>query len=151
MVAYREILRPSSDSQNSQRGIAARVHSSRNTIRKVRKAAQEAGITWPLEEDITNEVLWGILSSQKFAAGSAYAVPDCPYIRKELARPGVTLTALDGVSQKVRGGKVNAIYVHVVLREVPAVGSDHKSDDADPAQARGCLAGGLGREHAGYP
>mgnify|MGYP005760173149 CR=1 FL=1 len=61
MVDYREILRLSSDSQNSQRSIAARVHSSRDTIREVQKAAQEAGITWPLEEDITNEVLRGIL------------------------------------------------------------------------------------------
>ena len=94
MVDYREILRLSSDSQNSQRSIAARVHSSRDTIREVQKAAQEAGITWPLEEDITNEVLRGILFPQKFAAGSAYAAPGYPYIHKELARSGMTLTLL---------------------------------------------------------
>lgn len=107
MVDYREILRLSSDSQNSQRSIAARIHSSIDTIREVWKAAQEAGITWSLEEDITNEVLRGILFPQKFAAESAYAVLDYPYIHKELARPGVTLTLpLDGVLQKVRSEKV---------------------------------------------
>ena len=94
MVDYREILRLSSDSHNSQRGIAARVHSSRDTIREVQKAAQEAEISWLLDEGLANEVLRGILFPQKFAAGTAYTAPDYPYIHKELARPGVTLTLL---------------------------------------------------------
>lgn len=38
MVDYREILRLSSDSQNSQRSIVSRVHSSRNTVQDAQKA-----------------------------------------------------------------------------------------------------------------
>ncbi len=94
MVDYREILRLSSDPQNSQRSISSMVHSSRDTIRDVQQAAQKAGITWPLDEDITNEILRSILFPGKYAAESSYAAPDYPYIHKELARPGVTLTLL---------------------------------------------------------
>ena len=94
MVDYREILRLSSDPKNSQRSIGAILHCSRHTIRDVQKAAQEAGITWPLDEDITNEMLRSVLFPRRYAAESTYAAPDYPYIHRELARPGVTLTLL---------------------------------------------------------
>ena len=94
MVDYREILRLSSDPTKGQRTIEAIVHSSRHTIREVQQAAQKAGITWPLDEDITNEMLRSILFPGKYAAESSYAAPDYAYIHKELARPGVTLTLL---------------------------------------------------------
>ena len=47
MVDYREILRLSSDPQNNQRSIAARVHSSRDTIREVQNAPQECSTPKP--------------------------------------------------------------------------------------------------------
>lgn len=61
MVDYREILRLASEPRNGQRSIAAIVHSSRDTIREVLKAAKEAGVKWPLDESVTNEALKGIL------------------------------------------------------------------------------------------
>ena len=53
MANYREILRLHSLG-TSQRGIAWEVRSSRDTVADVIKAANAAGITWPLDEDITN-------------------------------------------------------------------------------------------------
>ena len=94
MVNYREILRLSSDPKNGQRSIASAVHSSRDTIREVRTAAEKAGVTWPLDDSVTNEMLKSILFPEKNAATSLYVIPDYPYIHKELARPGVNLTLL---------------------------------------------------------
>lgn len=92
MVDYIEILRLSSDPKNSQRCIASIVHSSRHTIRDVLEAAKKAGISWPLDKAVTNDMLRNILFPEKFTAETLYTQPDYPYIHKELARPGVNLT-----------------------------------------------------------
>lgn len=94
MVNYREILRLSSDAKNSQRRIESIVHSSRHTISEVQAAAKKVGIEWPLDETVTNEMLGSILFPEKHLAVSTQVEPDCPYIHKELARPGVNLTLL---------------------------------------------------------
>ena len=91
MANYREILRLSSDPKNTQRSIARSVHSSRDTIRDVLAAAEKAGVTWPLDESVTNETLRNILFPGKFSAGSLYVQPDCSYIHTQLAQPGVTI------------------------------------------------------------
>ena len=57
MVNYREILRLSNDPKNGQRSIAAALHCSRDTIREVRVAAEKAGVNWPLDDTVTNEML----------------------------------------------------------------------------------------------
>ena len=59
MTKYREILRLSSLGF-SNRNIALSVPCSRNTVAKVLKRAQELGISWPLEDDQTDEVLEGL-------------------------------------------------------------------------------------------
>lgn len=94
MVDYREILRLSSDSKNGQRRIATIVHSSRNTIRDVLTAAKEAGVKWPLDESVTNEMLKGILFPGRAGAETSYKIPDYSIIHQELAKPGVNLTLL---------------------------------------------------------
>ena len=91
MVDYMEILRLSSDPKNSQRCIASIVHSSRHTIRDVLEAAKKAGVSWPLDDTVTNEMLKRILFPEKSTAETLYTQPDYPYIHKELARPGVNL------------------------------------------------------------
>lgn len=91
MVNYREILRLSNDPKNGQRSIAAVLHCSRDTIREVRVAAEKAGVSWPLDDTVTNEMLKRILFPEKSAAENPYTQPDYPYIHKELARPGVNL------------------------------------------------------------
>ena len=94
MVDYMEILRLSSDPKNSQRCIASIVHSSRHTIRDILEAAKKAGVSWPLDDTVTNEMLKRILFPEKTTAETLYTQPDYPYIHKELARPGVNLTLL---------------------------------------------------------
>ena len=94
MVDYVEILRLSSDPKNSQRCIASIVHCSRHTIRVVLEAAKKAGLSWPLDDTVTNEMLKRILFPERATAETLHTPPDYPYIHRELARPGVNLTLL---------------------------------------------------------
>ena len=94
MANYREILRLSSDPKNTQRSIARAVHSSRDTIRDVLAAAEKAGVTWPLDESVTNEMLKSILYPDRFSVSAPYVQPDYSYIHTQLAQPGVTMTLL---------------------------------------------------------
>lgn len=94
MVDYVEILRLSSDPKNSQRCIASIVHCSRHTIRAVLEAAKKAGLSWPLDDTVTNEMLKRILFPERATAETLHTPPDYPYIHRELARPGVNLTLL---------------------------------------------------------
>ena len=63
-VNYREILRLDSLGY-SQHQIAANVHSSRNTIREVLHASKMKGLTWPLEDTLTNEEILTLLFPAK--------------------------------------------------------------------------------------
>lgn len=102
MTNYREILRLHSLG-NSQRSIAGEVHSSRDTVADAIKAAKAAGITWPLDDDVTNEDIQEILLPGKYVFASPYTVPDFQWIHNELAKKGVTLTLLwDEYCRKVR-------------------------------------------------
>ena len=94
MVDYLEILRLSSDPKNSQRCITSIVHCSRHTIRAVLEAAKKAGLSWPLDDTVTNEMLKRILFPERATAEILHTPPDYPYIHRELARPGVNLTLL---------------------------------------------------------
>lgn len=85
MTNYREILRLHSLG-NSQRSIAGEVHSSRDTVADAIKAAKAAGITWPLDDDVTNEDIQEILFPGKYVFASPYTVPDFQWIHNELAR-----------------------------------------------------------------
>ncbi len=94
MGDYRRILRLANDPRNGQRSIAAIVHSSRNTIREVLKAAKEADVKWPLDDSVTNEALKGILFPGRTSVEVSYVTPDYSRIHQELAKPGVNLTLL---------------------------------------------------------
>jgi transposase len=94
MVDYREILRLSSDPTNSQRSIELIVHSSRHTIRDVQTAARAAGVSWPLDDSVTNEMLREVLLPDIASAVQVYVTPDYATIHRELARSGVNLTLL---------------------------------------------------------
>jgi transposase len=93
MVDYREILRLDS-LKYSQRMIESSAGSSRHTINAVLTAAKNAGIAWPLDENVTNAMLQATFFPGKYASTSKYAEPDYSTIHRELARPGVTLTLL---------------------------------------------------------
>ena len=88
MTKYREILRLSSLGF-SNRNIALSVPCSRNTVAKVLKRAQELDISWPLEDNQTDEVLEGVFYPKQ-CDRSQKRMPDYDYIRKELLRNGVS-------------------------------------------------------------
>jgi len=95
MIDYREILRLQ-DLKHSQRSIALETQSSRNTVAAVLIAAKAAGISWPLDDDVTNQELQELLFPGKYALASPYTIPDYEWIHRELAKTGVTLTLLWG-------------------------------------------------------
>ena len=93
MANYREILRLHSLG-TSQRSIAREVQSSRDTVADAIKAADAAGLVWPLDDDVTNEDIQELLFPGRYAYASPYTVPDYQWIHVELAKTGVTLTLL---------------------------------------------------------
>lgn len=93
MVNYREILRLTSLGY-SQRQIAASVHSSRSTISEVQALARKVGLTFPLDDSITNEVLLKTFYPERITATNPRVEPNYSYIHKELAKSGVNLSLL---------------------------------------------------------
>ena len=114
MTDYREILRLSS-LQYSQRTIESMVHCSRHTVRDVLQAAKGYSISWPLADDVTNANLRQLLFPDRYKSASDYAEPDYPYIHRELARSGVTLTLLwEEYCAKCPRSRQEAVYEHAV-------------------------------------
>ena len=93
MVDYREILRLRSLGHNISQ-IAAAIHSSRHTVRNVERLADEKGICWPLEADLTNQKICELLYPERSEKAQVYMEPDCACIHEELAKKGVNLTLL---------------------------------------------------------
>ena len=88
MTKYREILRLESQGLSS-RDIAASCGVSRNTVSKVLYAARQNNLFWPLEPTVTDTILEKKLFPKEKTATSK-RLPNYDYIRKELARNGVT-------------------------------------------------------------
>jgi len=82
MVNYREILRLNS-LRYTQRQIAASVHSSRNTVSDVIQLASDAGLSWPMDDSYTNEMLYAALYPNRLAAVNCY----CYKMVTEFRRP----------------------------------------------------------------
>ena len=83
MLDYRNILRVASDPHKSMRTMELELRSSHHTIRKVLDAAEKAGISWPLPENVTNEMLIELLFPEE-------------YQKTVLYRPAVALPHLAG-------------------------------------------------------
>ena len=56
--------------------------------------AKAAGVSWPLDDEVSNKDLQEILFPGKYVSASPYTMPDFAYIHKELAKPNVTLSLL---------------------------------------------------------
>lgn len=93
MTNYRKILEMHSQGF-SQRSIETNVHSSHQTVKAVLDRAQELHITWPLDDDVTNEVLDELFYGKRNSGTIPYAAIDYDYIHRELSKKGVTLTLL---------------------------------------------------------
>ncbi len=61
---------------------------SREKTKEVYEAADKLGLSWPLDDDITNAELEEILFPGKYKSGCR------PYIHRELAKPGVSIALL---------------------------------------------------------
>ena len=91
MTKYREILRLHSLGF-SQQNIAYSCNVSKKTVNKVLKQAIDVGISWPLDDSMTDAVLAGILfpARGKSSVATTKRMPDLNYIHKELLRNGVS-------------------------------------------------------------
>jgi hypothetical protein len=88
MNQYREILRLHSQGI-SQRNITVSCACSRNAVSKIIQRAEEVGIAWPLEKDLSD----GELRQRLFAEVEKQPSrkhPDYEYIHREMAKSGVT-------------------------------------------------------------
>ena len=94
MVNYRKILQLDADKNVSVRDLLTSAHCSYHSYTSTVEAAKAKGISWPLDDDVTNEELQEFLFPGKYKPLSIYQMPDFAYIHKELARPGVNLTLL---------------------------------------------------------
>ena len=90
---YREILRLRSLGC-SQRQMERDKLVSREKSKEIFEAADRAGISWPIDPDITNQELELLLFPDKYKSVSMYVEPNYAYIHKELSKKGVTLTLL---------------------------------------------------------
>ena len=94
MINYREILRLSADKNYSVRELLATAHCSYQSYSDTITAAKAKGISWPLDDDVTNAELQAFLFPKKNSSLPYYAMPDFAKIHRDLAKPGVNLTLL---------------------------------------------------------
>ena len=93
MTNYRKILEMHSQGF-SQRSIESSVHSSHQTVKAALDRAKELNISWPLDDNVTNEVLDELFYGELKSGITPYAAIDYSYIHRELSKKGVTLTLL---------------------------------------------------------
>ena len=90
MTNYREILRLSSLGF-SQQDIAYSANVSKKTVNRVLKRARELDVSWPLDNDQTNETLailfFPVAEKEKIATNKR--MPNYDYIHQELRQNGV--------------------------------------------------------------
>lgn len=79
----------------SNRQIAASLSVSKTTVRNCLRRATEAGIAWPLPDELTDAMLEGRLyPPPALAPSDERPRPDWALVHRELKRPGVTLQLL---------------------------------------------------------
>ena len=89
MTKYREILRLN-DLGLSQQDIVDSCNVSKKTVNRVLKRAGELNISWPLDENETDEVLAEKFFPSAKTVVSGKMLPDFDHIHKELLRNGVS-------------------------------------------------------------
>jgi transposase len=94
MRKIREILRLNFDAHLSARQIAKSCKISPATVLKILKAAETAGISWPLPEGLDDTALENMLYRKPSICSINRPAPDPEYIYRELKRKHVTLTLL---------------------------------------------------------
>ena len=91
----REVIRLHHEAELSNRAIARVCNVSNSTVGEYLARAEQAGLGWPLPEELSENELYRQLFPEKGAANkSARPLPDCEEIHRELSKRGVTLTLL---------------------------------------------------------
>lgn len=94
MRKIRDVLRYRYTTELSLDAIARALNISKGVVAKYLKLAADAGLSWPLPDDLDDGTLERRLYSQAAARISAFTEPDYALIHQELKRKGVTLTLL---------------------------------------------------------
>ena len=94
-VRYREILRLKAQGLSNTE-VAAAAGCSRNTVSSAVRLAGEAGLSWPLPEEMGDAQIMRLLHPSLGGPSGNYAEPDCARVHAELAKRGVTLALLYG-------------------------------------------------------
>jgi len=95
MRKIREVLRLKREHYANTRDIAAACQIGCTTVKEYLHRAEAAGLCWPLPEELSDEALQRMLFPPSPPPDTVpRAMPDWPYVRRELARKGVTLLLL---------------------------------------------------------
>lgn len=94
MRKIRDVLRLRHSTELSLEAIARALSISKGVVAKYLKLAADAGLGWPLPDDLDDGALERRLYSQPSARASAFTEPDYAQVHRELKRKGVTLTLL---------------------------------------------------------
>ena len=90
----REVLRLALAEQRSIREISKATSLPKSTVSDYVKRAKEAGLSWPLPEDLDDDALESRLFGVSVPAVGAKPMPDLSYLHRELKRPHMTLMLL---------------------------------------------------------
>lgn len=94
MRKVREILRLRLGARLSSRQVARSCKVSSSTVLEYEKRAKEAGLSWPLPEEMDDAVLERIVRAQLEATKPGRPLPDINYLVAEMRRPHLTLHQL---------------------------------------------------------
>ncbi len=94
MRRLREILRLKYDCGLSHRAIARGCGVGAGTVSEYLQRARQAGLTWPLPEDLDDAALEARIFPVASEAAGPRPLPDAAFLHQELKRPGVTLQLL---------------------------------------------------------
>lgn len=94
MRKIRDVLRYRHTTDLSLEAIARALKLSKGVVAKYLKLAADAGLGWPLPDDLDDGALERRLYGQPTAKASAFIEPDHATIHQELKKKGVTLTLL---------------------------------------------------------
>lgn len=94
MRKIREVLRLKLGEKRSQREVAAACSMGAGTVWEYVRRAAEAGLGWPLPEDLDDTALERKLFGKESGTAVVRAMPDLAQVHEELRRDGVTLQLL---------------------------------------------------------
>src|ERR1019366_31787 len=94
MRKIRDVLRYRHSTGLSLEAIARALNISKGAVAKYLGLAADAGLDWPLPEDMDDSALEKRLYQQPTARVPTFAEPDYAHIHQELKRKGVTLILL---------------------------------------------------------